>query len=409
MVLPAALTRNKGRSVWWTLHQLAGLQFSLYLCFILVTGTLAVLAHEIDWLLRPQMWVAPVAASERVSWGTVTRAVEEHDPSLQIVNVYEPLHAAATFDVVVTRAGQLLHVYVHPGTGDVTGEGSWIGAQRFLRDAHRRLMIMDSIGSVRIGIVLVCLSAVYLLITFVTSFWIYKKWWRGFFRMPKGPNVRAFVGDLHRWVGLWSLWFVLVMTWTGLWYLFEEFTDIPQMQAGALAPPPGSPTVPEDIHAALDLAVAQAAVQFPDLRVDRILWPGAQDAPMQLFGQRDGFYVMESSAHTVWVDHSSGALTRARDADTFGLHQRVSATNNPLHFGTFAGYASKTIYFLFGVLLSGLGITGVMIYVLRMARAEKVQATWRYGVQKMWTAMGMARWPALLLTLVSFVLAPFVL
>ncbi len=402
-------SRSKGRSLWWTLHQLAGLQFSLYLSFILLTGTLAVLAHEIDWLLRPQMWVAPVAVDERVSWGTVTRAVEQHDPTLQIVNVYQPLHAAATFDVVVTRAGQLLHVYVHPRTGVVTGEGSWIGAQRLLRDAHRRLMIMDSIGNVRIGIVLVCLSAVYLLVTLVTSFWIYKKWWRGFLRLPRGPNARAFTGDLHRWVGLWSLWFVLVMTWTGLWYLFEEFTDIPAMPVRELAAPSAQPAAPADIHAALDLAVSHAAQQFPDLHVERVLWPGSEGAVMQLFGNRDGYKVIEPSAHTLWVDHHSGALTRARDADAFGLHQRVSATNNPLHFGTFAGYASKTVYFIFGVLLSGLGITGVMIYVLRMARADKEQATWRYGLRVMWTGMGRARWPALLLTLASFVLAPFVL
>ena len=60
---------KKGRSIWWKLHQLAGLQFSLFLSFVFITGTFAVMSHEIDWLLRPAMWVNPTAESDRLSWG----------------------------------------------------------------------------------------------------------------------------------------------------------------------------------------------------------------------------------------------------------------------------------------------------------------------------------------------------
>ncbi|MEQ9003801.1 MAG: PepSY-associated TM helix domain-containing protein, partial [Pseudomonadales bacterium] len=207
---------RRGRSLWWRVHQWAGLQASLYLTFVLVTGTLAVLAHEIDWLLRPAMWVAPTEVEERVSWGTVTKAVTAHAPDAQVLMLSAPLHAASAFDAVIVRDGERRHVYVHPRTGTVTGEGAWMSVQRFLRDAHRRLMLFQTFGGVRIGIVLVCLSSVLLLLSLVTSFWVYKKWWRGYLRWPRGRDARSLTGDTHRFMGLWSLWFVVVITWTGL-------------------------------------------------------------------------------------------------------------------------------------------------------------------------------------------------
>jgi uncharacterized iron-regulated membrane protein len=405
--------KHKARSIWWRLHQLAGLQFSLYLSFILITGTLAVLSHEIDWLLRPQMWVKPVAVADRVSWGAVSEAVQTYAPDARMLNLYEPLHPASTFDVIIRENDELRHVYVHPGTGEITGEGSWIGAQRFLRDAHRRLMIMDSIGNVRIGIVLVSLSSVYLLVTLVTSFWIYKKWWRGFLRWPKGPNPRAFTGDLHRWVGLWSLWFVLVMVYTGLWYLIEEFSGTPSMPLVSLQSTDINTTFsgsqPGNPHEALDLAIQRTLALLPDYHVERVLWPNGDSQQIQIFGRTNRALLVESAANSVWLDARTGELIQMRDPSLLNLHQRVSVSNNPLHFGIFAGYYSKIVYFLFGVLLSGLGVTGVLIYVLRMAKSAKTKPTWLFGLQQTWLSMGAARWPALLLTLCSFILAPFVL
>jgi uncharacterized iron-regulated membrane protein len=400
----------KNRSIWWRLHQLAGLQMSLLLSFIFITGTFAVLSHEIDWLMRPAMWVSPVDESERVSWGQVARAVGEYDPQAEIINIYDPLHAAATFDVVVRQNGELGHIYVHPGSAAVTGEGSWVSAQRLFRDAHRRLFIYNTVGSVRIGILIVCLTAIYLLITFVTSFWVYKKWWRGFFRLPKGKGMRAYVGDLHRWAGLWSLWFVLIMVWTSLWYLVEEFTGRPALHDAPVAmASAGSESQLPDQPAALDNAINNTLAYLPDYDIDRVLWPSTPEQPFRIFGQTDRAILVNSVSNSVWADSDTGALQTALNPADFNLRERLYAANNPLHYGTFAGYISKSLYFVFGLILSGLSVTGVMVYGLRLAKAEKVSPNTGFVLRKAWYGMGAARWPALILTLVSFIMAPIVL
>jgi uncharacterized iron-regulated membrane protein len=402
---PARRRARRGRSLWWRVHQWAGLQASLYLAFVLVTGTLAVLAHEIDWLLRPAMWVSPTEVEERVSWGTVAEAVTAHAPGAQVLMLSAPLHAASAFDAVIVRNGERRHVYVHPRTGTVTGEGTWMSVQRFLRDAHRRLMLFQTVGGVRVGIVLVCLSSVLLLVSLVTSFWVYKKWWRGFLRWPRGRDARSLTGDTHRFLGLWSLWFVVVMTWTGLWYLAEEF--------GARPPLPPLPALSATLPAhdtmlaqSLDRGIAALEHARPDYQVTFVLWPSAGSPAFAVRGRDDRAMLVEDAANSVWIAADDGRLLGEIDAAALSLHQRLAAANNPLHFGTFAGYPSKVVYFVFGVGLSALSLTGVAIYGLRLLKPER-SGSWRRGLLLAWQGMGRARWPAAALCVLPFILVFF--
>lgn len=216
-VAAAAGRRKKGARLWWQVHQWAGLQASLFLAFVFLTGTLAVFSYEIDWLLRPVMWVNPSEVVRPVSWGTVSAAVSAHDPQAEVLSLNSPLHPAAAIDALIQSEGEKpRHVYVHPGTGEVLGEGAWAGVQRFLRNTHRHLMI-----DVTYGVSIVSLASLLLLVSLVTSFIVYKNWWRGFFRWPRGRTLRALVGDLHRFVGIWSIWFISIFIVTGPWYLVE--------------------------------------------------------------------------------------------------------------------------------------------------------------------------------------------
>ena len=57
--LDKAKPRPKAARIWWVVHQWTGLKLSLFMTFILFTGTLAVLSAEIDWVLQPSLRVAP--------------------------------------------------------------------------------------------------------------------------------------------------------------------------------------------------------------------------------------------------------------------------------------------------------------------------------------------------------------
>ena len=75
---------------------------------------------------------------------------------------------------------------------------------------------------VKYGVPLVAALSLPLLITLTSSLFIYKRWWRGFFSWPRGDRPRRLWGDLHRLLGVWSLWFIALIAATGGWYLVES-------------------------------------------------------------------------------------------------------------------------------------------------------------------------------------------
>lgn len=395
------------RSLWWRVHQWAGLQLSLFLTFVFVTGALAVFSYEIDWLLRPAMWAKPTPIAERVSWGAVGEAVEAHAPEGELGLIYAPVHPAAAFDAMVQYPGDqhATHVYVHPRTGEVTGEGPWAGVQRFLRNTHRHLML-----PIKYGVPIVCMAAIFLAVSLVTSFWVYKKWWRGFLRWPRGRTARALIGDLHRFMGVWSLWFVLAMIVTGIWYLVEELgASAPPLPHQAEAPARSEPAPALSRGAALDRGVDLIREQWPDYRVEQVSWPAADQSYFEVHGHTGRAILVRPRANAVRIDATTGDIVSFVDPRALSAHQRISEAADPLHFGTLGGYPTRIVWFLFGAALSALSITGVVIYALRLAKAERRPATWRHGAAKAWRAMGPLRWPALGLSLLAFVLAPFAL
>lgn len=166
----------KAARTWWAVHQWVGLKLSLFMTFILFTGTLAVMSHEIDWLLQPSLRVAPSSVEGPVAWARIAENAATY-PGVAKANAIEaPTASAFAAKVTIKHAdGSLGFLHAHPTTGVIQGEGPWVGAQRVLRNMHRHLNL-----PVKYGVPIVSSLAFLLLVSLVTSFAVYKKWWRGF-------------------------------------------------------------------------------------------------------------------------------------------------------------------------------------------------------------------------------------
>ncbi len=128
----------------------------------------------------------------------------------------DPWHAVEV--VGRTEGGTLRRLLIHPATHEIQGERPWFNAQRLFRDTHRRLMIFNVWG-----IITVSSLAVLLLLSLLSGLFVYKKFWRGFFKRPRTRDARTFWGDVHRLGGVWSIWFIVVIALTSLWYLILDF------------------------------------------------------------------------------------------------------------------------------------------------------------------------------------------
>ena len=206
------------RAKWYQWHSCLGLKLAILVCFVLITGTFAVLSHEIDWLTNPAMR-ADTSNSRPVQWETVyaSASTQFADASLESLSVKEdPWFAAEA--IYVDAQGTRFRGFFHPVTGNYQGDGRWFNWQRFFRMAHRHLML-----PLPIGVTVVCIVGLMLFGSLISGTVIYKGWWKGFLRWPRTKNAKVFWGDMHRLLGVWVSWLMLVLCITGMWYLVEQW------------------------------------------------------------------------------------------------------------------------------------------------------------------------------------------
>lgn len=381
------------RRLWWIVHGWVGLKLSLFMVWILLTGSFAVFAVELDWLARPALRVAPQDAPH-VSWGTLAAAAIAAVPESQVATVYAPPHAWFAAEAIVEVGDERKRVYLNPYDGRVQGVAPWMSFQRFFREMHRHLLL-----PAKFGIPLVCSLSLLLLLSTITGLVTYKKFWRGFFKWPQAGNPRRLTGDLHRFVGLWTLWFVVLITLTGVWYLVESL--------GGKAPVPPQPRAEagatELVDAArIDELIALGQRAYPNLRIQEVRLPHA-DQPLGIFGQADAVLVRDR-VNAVWIDPANGRVLSVQKGETLSVHQRISEMADPLHFGTWGGMTTKVVWFLFGLAMSSLAVTGIVIYSVRLKKAYIAEP--RGWLHRAWLGMGAWGYVGAGIVLLSFALIP---
>ncbi len=381
------------RSRWFAWHSWVGLQVSVLMAFVLFTGTLATLSPELDWLTTPAKRATSTAPDGAVRWGTMYADFRRRFPEARASYLRVPEEGWIAPELVaVDTAGERFRVFFDRASGRVQGTGRWLNWQRFLREAHRHLVM-----PLEIGLTIVALLSVPLLVTVWSSLYVYKRWWRGFFRLPRRgadgdesrtiKSRRRFWGDLHRLAGVWSLWFVLLMAVTGAWYLLEHLglnATLPPLQ-NQPAPAGETPGLLERDPLALDELVRRAAIEYPGLRV-RSVFPDLYDGAVVLQGQAEAALVRDRANHVAF-DGVSGRVLDMRRGETLGWHNRIAEAADPLHFGDFAGAATRYLWALFGAFMTLLSLSGVYLYGLRSVAslrrpAERIAAVWRLALDR---------------------------
>lgn len=384
------------RRNWFDWHSWVGLQLSLLMAFVVFTGTLATLAPELDWLSNSAKRASSSAGGEPVPWGTMLASFEREFPGARASLIAVPAEGFIAPELIaVGPDGERFRVFFDRASGSVQGTGQWFNWQRFLREAHRHLML-----PLEVGLTVVALLSLPLLISFWSSLYVYKRWWRGFFRWPRGAPCerdggvrglkprRRFWGDLHRLAGVWSLWFVLLMAVTGLWYLVEHLglrATLPDLERAPTSTADDRVRLLETDPAALDAMIERAQAEYPTLRVRRVLLDAYAGAVV-LQGQADAVLVRDRANHVAF-DGYSGVLLDVRRGETLDLHNRIAEAADPLHFGDFAGPVTRYPWALFGLLMTLLSLTGVYLFGLRaMATLKNLTArasnVWRLAVAR---------------------------
>ena len=170
-------------------------------------------------------------------------AIKRAEPQVIVESLSRPdeSHFALSADLSYPD-GRSLEVYVNPYTGVIQGISPSFNFQQFTRALHGWWLVPFTNGY-SWGWYLVSLLGLPLLASLVTGLVVYKRFWKGFFRptLRIRHGARIFWGDFHRLSGIWSIWFIAVISITGTWFLIQAILGDNQITISSEPIVPASP------------------------------------------------------------------------------------------------------------------------------------------------------------------------
>ena len=363
--------------LWFQLHGWCSLPIWVIFCFVCLTGTISVISHELTWLTNPASRASnPQNLAEKSAFELVS-IVKESYPNAKVSTVmtFEPYLINA---VIFTDSDKPFAIaYVNQYTGGIQEVNQGITFVNFMRSLHGWLLFPWH-HNYSIGYYLVCAMALVMLGALVTGLVIYKRFWRAFtqpkLRLKQGK--KTLLADLHRLAGVWSIWFLILMSLTGLWYLVQailwhaDYDIEPHSPIVAVEQlPPYKTKIPIPPFT-LAHALAIAEEKFPDFKSTYIMLPEHNRDTYKVYGE-GSFTFYDQYSYGVVVDPWTGVITDQRTPAQMTILQTMSHIANPLHYGTIGGIWTKIIWFVFGVLLTGMSITGFLMWGSRTVKAAR--------------------------------------
>lgn len=351
--------------VVWAVHRVLGLGFGALILLASVTGGLLVMHHELETILERDRHLLPEwhghparDSAARLPIATVVRHVAPLAPEGYRAFRLMPGDSPAATDKVmfVSPDGRTRwSAFVDPYTGEVL----WHGADQslftpWLLALHMHLHVGGwgyvITGLAGAGLVLLGLSGLYLYRDRLGALW------RAPMRLNRGPRVA--LGDLHKWLGVVSIYFSLVLGVTGLIY--------------CVTIAPGQIAAPKPLAAPFDLAqlaavepmLEQTRARFPAGQIKRVAFPSNVKSPLTVLVLERGAPVWRKFSR-IEFSPTTGAVRAIHDARDATPRQKFSALLAPLHMGFYGSPLVKWLYAVGGFAPAILALSGTAIWFLR--------------------------------------------
>ncbi len=359
---------------WFQLHGWFSLPVWVLFCFICITGTLAVLSHELTWLTNEHARAVNPDNLPQRSVDELVARFEAHYPSAHVTSVISREPYLVKVINFTDTDKPIAQAYVNQYTGEIQQIVTDMTFIDFMRALHGWLLFPWQQGY-SIGYYLVSLMSILVLGALVTGLMVYKKFWQSFTR-PKlrtGQGSRTTLSDLHKLGGVWSIWFLAVMGITGVWYLTQailwhtETEFEPHPEPIAIADVPLNNTESVRHYVDLKQALAVAKLTYPEFEPSFIAMPEHHRDTYKLAGS-GGELFYDQYSYMVAVNPWNADVEDSFSPQSMGTLQTFMHIADPLHFGTLGGIWTKIIWFIFGLILSGMSITGFYMWYLRVIK-----------------------------------------
>lgn len=354
---------NLTRVLAFSLHSWLGLISGVFLLLLGLSGSALVFLKETDHFINADLLhVNPTG--QPMPLDTIYRKIGRQHPNLTGIAWLNP--SAAKEEAYEFRLYQndgkistydLGMMSINPYSGRILRDGN-------LKDFNPSFMnwVLQFHWSFQLGLpglLLATLFGITMLLSTLTGLVIYRKYiWKVFsFQVKiKWTNWRTISSDLHRIVGVWALFFNVVIFFTGFW--MNKFSFDPSYWKKQTVSAPANVLADQSA----DQMFQTARNAMPDLIPQNIYLPTQAEKSFRLSGplkdQSPFFY----SGNTVSINPVTGKVSTMERLTDKDIWEKAEATFFPLHVGNFGGIPVKVLYMIIGLLPGLLSITGALLW-----------------------------------------------
>ena len=408
-----SIRRLLNRAIWFKIHLYLALIAGFFFALMGLTGSLSVYREELDALLNPQL-VIEQPSGQRQSLDKIMAAVQTAHPNRYgswTLEMPRSAHGMITvwYDKPRETFFELyapLMVSVNPYTAEVVASRFWgQTATTWLLDLHTQFRL-DRNGRNAVGIL-----GLLLMVSIGTGIYL---WWpglRGIWaaiaapvtgklaayapfsaiaapvpdrRTAYTPSLAIRIGrkvgmiqlafDLHRLIGLLGAPILVLLACTGFLLSYpavlETLVGSSGMEHGETGRNIVSTAIPNNHPVGLESAEFVARAPFPRAELRRVTTP-AGDSGIYRINLRQGSEINRRHPYTtVWVDRWSGQAKEVRDPSEFTPGETFATWIWPLHTGEAFGGTGRLLWFVAGIGLFVLYVTGLLHWLHRHGKVE---------------------------------------
>ena len=349
------------KGFFFRLHAWVGIIFGPLLYVICLSGSIAVLSNEIDWLLNPKIKSQP----GKINWDLVYSKFNESYPNYELTTVRAPRHSGfAAQGYAKSENGKTLRVYSNPVSGEVqTLENFW-NTQRFFRSFHRRFFILPG----KVGILFVSLYAIPLIILVILGVRVQgKKIIKLVYNVRKTKNQKKLFSNYHLLLSNWSWIFAVVISLTGIWYGVETFKPASSQSNNEIHNLKSEINTYDKVENKINFLCGLSLNFIDSFTINSIRFDAKSDL-ITIQGKTSGIGTFfRSRANSVTFNFKTGKFVRVYRSVNDTKHKIISDIADPIHFGNWGGLVTQIIWFLLGLMLSIAIMFGLILSTKRIS------------------------------------------
>lgn len=357
------------------LHRWLGLTAGLVVFIVAITGCLYVFEEEWREIFQHKYLYVENVEGQRKPITELTAIVQKAYPKERLTQIrfLEEKNSAFIF-----HTKNKLAVSVNPYSGKITGHRNLNkDFMSVVLNIHLNLMLGKT------GKEIVRWNVLIFLILCISGLVL---WWpkqKRFFKQAitikwGSKNWKRLNWDLHSVLGFYALFVLLIISLTGIFWVFDTAKNLVSMATGSpVWQAPKVKSIPSVLKKEnyLDSAYRYASLQHPGARQVFIAIPKDSVEPVRVLFRYP--YTIVRRQTTVLFDQYSLASLHTDTYQNYTRYEYISRSIYDFHTGRIRalGIGSKIIYFLASLFAASLPITGSLLWLGRRKKKKRTLST----------------------------------